>query len=97
MKYGQPFISYYYHDSITNFFNLLQPLLNGSSFLHKYNKHYMIKVLSFLTIVFLLRAFPNYANAQNKFFSPKKYNEMEWSFGFSNLVAHAEGCTKGWA
>ena len=36
-------------------------------------------------------------SAQSTFISQKKYNEMEWSFGFSHMVAHAEGCTKGWA
>ena len=36
-------------------------------------------------------------SAQNKFILPKKYNEMEWSFGFSHMIAHVEGCTKGWA
>ena len=53
----------------------------------------MKKTILFLTICSLtLTMF-----AQNKFISPKKYNEMEWSFGFSHMIAHAEGCTKGWA
>ena len=57
----------------------------------------MKKKFSLLTIIYVLCAFSNYSSAQNKFISPKKYNEMEWSFGFSHMIAHAEGCTKGWA
>lgn len=57
----------------------------------------MKKTISFLILAIILCSMPKYANAQNKFISPKKYNEMEWSFGFSHMIAHVEGCTKGWA
>ena len=56
-----------------------------------------MKKITFCFFAVLFGLLLNYANAQNKFISPKKYNDMPLSFGFSHMIAHAEGCTKGWA
>lgn len=57
----------------------------------------MKRTINLLLVVIIINSIPLLSNAQSSFFSHREYHDIPLSLGFSHVVAHAEGCNRGWA